>query len=80
MVDVERWIDTHEAELLGLAEQFGTRVDTVEFLATLVLRGFDDDEIYEELREVTPSWDGQHSPLAGAADLVRELRSLADAS
>ena len=76
MTDIEHWIDLHEPELHGLAERTGAHDDTVHLLATLVLAGSSDDDIYEQLREVIPSSNGQHSPLAGAPDLLHEIREL----
>jgi hypothetical protein len=80
MTDVERWIELHESELHQLAEQAGAHDDTVQFLATLVLAGSSDADIYEYLHELVPSPDGQHSPLAGAPELIRRVRELVAAS
>jgi hypothetical protein len=80
MVDIERWIGRHEAELHALAEEAGAHDETVRFLAMLVLAGSSDDDIYEHLRGLVPSWDGQASPLAGAPELVAEVRRLVAAS
>jgi hypothetical protein len=76
MSDSERWIDLHETELHELAERAGAHDDTVHFLATLVLAGSTDSDIYEQLRELIPSPDGQRSPLAGAPELLHEVRQL----
>jgi hypothetical protein len=76
MSDIERWIDLHETELRELAEREGAYDDTVHFLATLVLAGSTDSDIYEQLRELIPSLDGQRSPLAGAPELLHEVRQL----
>ena len=51
MSDSERWIDLHETELHELAERAGAHDDTVHFLATLVLAGSTDSDIYEQLRD-----------------------------
>jgi hypothetical protein len=80
VTDVERWIDLHEPELQELAERLGAHEDTVHFLASLVLAGETDTDIYEQLRELIPSPDGQRSPLAGAPELVQEVRQLVAAS
>jgi hypothetical protein len=61
-----------------LAQRAGAHTDTVHFLATLVLSGASDPEIYEQLRELIPSTDGQHSPLAGAPELLEEVRHLVE--
>lgn len=79
MTDIERWMDTHEAELRALADRAGAHQETVQLVAVLVLNGLSDDEIYENLRDVSPSWDGQSNPLADAPDLVDELRRLVSA-
>ena len=76
MTDVERWIDLHEPELHELAERLNAHEDTVSFLASLVLAGATDTDIYEQLRELSPSPDGQRSPLAGAPELLQEVRQL----
>jgi len=76
MTDIEHWIELHETELHQLAEREGAHDDTVQFLATLVLSGANDTDIYEQLRELIPSPDGQRSPLAGAPELLREVRRL----
>lgn len=47
-----------------------------ERVASLVLHGWTDAAIYEQLRELVPSPDGQHSPLADAPDLLHEVRHL----
>lgn len=78
--DIELWIDLHQSELHDLAERVGAHTDTVHFLATLVLAGATDADIYEELRELIPSSDGQHSPLAGAPELLDEVRQLVKTS
>lgn len=80
MTDVERWIDAHEVELRSIAERAGAHDDTVRVLATLVLGGLTDDEIYDHLRAMIPSPDGQHSPLVGAPELVLAVRELISAS
>jgi hypothetical protein len=74
--DVEHWIDLHQHELHELAQRSGTHDDTIRFLATLVLHGWTDAAIYEQLRELVPSPDGQHSPIADAPDLLDEVRRL----
>jgi hypothetical protein len=76
MTDIEHWIELHETELHQLAEREGAHDDTVRFLATLVLTGVTDTDIYDHLRQLIPSPDGQHSPLAGAAELLHEVRQL----
>jgi hypothetical protein len=78
--DIEHWIDLHESELQDLAERAGAHSDTVHFLATLVLIGSTDTDIYEQLRELIPSTDGHHSPLAGAPELLDEVRQLVETS
>lgn len=76
MTDIERWIDLHEHELLELGERLGAHEDTVHFLVTLVLTGSTDSDIYEHLHELILSPDGRHSPLAGAPELLAEVRHL----
>ena len=76
MTDIEHWIELHETELHQLARREGAHDDTVQFLATLVLAGATDTDIYEQLRELIPSPDGRHSPLAGAPELLHEVRQL----
>jgi hypothetical protein len=76
MHDAEHWIDRHEQELHELAERTGTHDDTVHFLASLVLRGWTDAAIYEQLRELVPSPDGRRSPLADVPELLHEVRAL----
>ena len=76
MADIERWIELHRDQLHAVAAHTGAHDDTVEFLAALVLAGSSDDDIFEHLRTLVPSWDGQHSPLAGAPELVAEVRRL----
>jgi hypothetical protein len=80
MVDIERWIDLHAADLHGIAERLGASDEFVELLATFILDGLDDDEIYAHLRAMTPSWDGQRSPLADAPELLGEVRQIVDAA
>jgi len=80
MADIELWIDFHGPELRELADRVGAHAETVRFLATLVLAGSTDAEIYEHLRELVRSPDGQHSPLAGASELLREVRQLVETS
>ena len=72
----ERWTGRHETELHELAERTGVHDDTVHFLATLVLGGWTDTAIYEQLLELIPSPDGQHNPLADAPELLEEVRRL----
>ena len=76
MTDIERWIDLHESELHDLAERVGAHDEIVHFLAILVLAGSTDAGIYAQLHELIPSPDGQHSPLAGAPELLHEVRQL----
>ena len=76
MTDIDRWIDLHQADLHELAEQVGAHEDTVHFLVTLVLGGSSDRDIYEHLRELIPSLDGQDTPLRGAPELLHAVRQL----
>ena len=76
MTDPETWIDLHETELHELAQRTDTHDDTVHFLATLVLAGWTDAAIYEQLRELIPSLDGQRSPLEDTPDLLDAVRRL----
>ncbi len=76
MTDIEHWIELHQTELHALAEREGAHDDTVHFLATLVLTGATDADIYEQLGDLVPSSDGRHSPLAGAPELIAEVRRL----
>jgi hypothetical protein len=76
VTDIEHWIDLHQYELHELAQRTGTHDDTVHYLATLVLQGWTDTAIYEQLRELIPSPDGQHSPIADAPELLDEVRRL----
>lgn len=76
MTEINRWIDLHHSELHELAARLGAHDDTVHFLATLVLAGSSDTEIYAHLRELVPSSDGRHSPLAGAPEVLHEVRQL----
>ena len=80
MTDPEHWINLHEAQLHELAERTDTHDDTVHFLATLVLAGWSDAAIYEHLRELIPSPDGQHSPFEDTPELLEEVRRLVAAS
>ena len=80
MTDIESWIDLHETELHDLAERADMHDDTVHFVATLVLAGLPDDAIYEQLRELIPSLDGQRSPLEATPVLLEEVRRLATTS
>jgi hypothetical protein len=79
MTDIEAWIRLHESALHDLAERTHAHDDTVHFLATLVLAGWSDDAIYEQLRELIPSFDGQRSPLEHAPSLLQQVRRLAEA-
>ena len=76
MTDPEHWIHGHEAELHELAEGLAVHDDTIHFLASLVLAGWTDDAIYEQLRELTPSLDGQRSPLEQAPLILGRVRDL----
>jgi len=80
MTDVDRWMRLHERELHDLAEQTGMHDDTVHFLTVLVLQGWTDAAIYEQLRELIPSPDGQHSPLADTPELLEHVRALVASS
>jgi DNA-binding IclR family transcriptional regulator len=80
MADIEHWIDLHETELRELAQRTDMHDDTVHFLATLVLAGWTDDAIYEQLHELIPSSDGQRNPLESAPALLEEVRRLAATS
>jgi hypothetical protein len=80
MTDIERWIDLHEAELHELAERTDMHDDTVHFLASLVLAGWTDAAIYEQLHELIPSLDGQRSPLERTPALLEEVRRLVSTS
>ena len=80
MTDIEHWIDLHEAELHELAERTHMHDDTVHFLTTLVLAGWTDDAIYEQLHELIPSPDGQRSPLEQTPALLEEVRRLVSTS
>lgn len=80
MAEIEHWINLHEVELHELAERAGAHDDTVHFLVTLVLAGAPDTDVYEQLRELVPSTDGQHSPLAGIPELLDEVRQLTETS
>jgi hypothetical protein len=76
MTDVERWIHVHETELRDVADRAGARADTVRLLATLVLGGASDPEVYDALRAHVLSLDGQRNPLEGTAELLDQVRRL----
>jgi hypothetical protein len=80
MSDIERWIDLHHTELHELAERSDMHDDTVQFLATLVLSGWTDEAIYEQLHELIPSLDGQRSPLEHTPALLEDVRRLTTSS
>lgn len=80
MTEIEQWIDLHDAELREVAGRRHTDADVVRLLAMFVLSGLEDEEIYEQLREVLPSPDGQRNPLAGAPAVLDDLRDLVAAS
>jgi hypothetical protein len=76
MADVHGWMRLHEIELRELAVRVDAHEDTVHFLAVLVLAGESDDEIYEGLRAMSCSLDGEQNPLAGAPELLGAVRHL----
>lgn len=78
MAETDGWVEEHNAELRDLADRLGADPDSVRIVAGLVVAGATDDEIYDLLRATTPVWNGQQNPLAGAADLVAELRAMVD--
>ncbi len=80
MVDIERWITSHESEMHDLAARTGAHDETVHFLTVLVLSGATDDAIYEHLREIVPSPDGQRSPLRDTPELLAEVRRMVSAA
>ena len=76
MHDIRHWFTLHEAELHELAERTRMHDDTVHFITMLVLQGWTDAAIYEQLHEMIPSPDGQHNPLAETAELLDHVRRL----
>jgi hypothetical protein len=80
MSEIEHWISRHEHELHELATRTATQGETVEMLATLVLAGWTDTAIYDQLREITLSHDGQRSPLEHTPELIGAIRRLVAAS
>jgi hypothetical protein len=73
-------MNEHDAELNALADQLDADGDAVRYIASLVLAGERDREIYERLHELVPSLDGQESPLAGIPGVLWEVRRLVAAA
>ena len=78
--DIEHWIDRHRDQLHDIASRAGANDDTVHYLAILVLGGSSDSDIYEYLRGLIPSVDGQRNPLEGVSHLVADVRLLVETS
>ena len=61
-------------ELRRLAERAHVDEALVRAIATMVVGGLPDAEIYDRFRATVPSPDGQVSPLRGLPELLVEVR------
>ncbi|MDR3649179.1 MAG: hypothetical protein P4L20_08820 [Acidimicrobiales bacterium] len=79
MSDIDDWLRAHEEELADIARGTDLESPLVHLAAVLVLAGFEDTQIYDQLHALVVSLDGQRHPLAGAPRALEEIRLLASA-
>jgi hypothetical protein len=72
----EAWLRDHADRLAEIAQERGLALRAVQLVAVLVLAGFSDPEIFNELGSARVSLDGPRDPLAGAPAVLDELRRL----
>ena len=77
MNNIEEWVSGHDASLEDIARDAHLPTRLVHLAAVLVLEGLPDHEIYNLLRELIGSMDGQHNPLEGARGALEQIRLLA---
>jgi hypothetical protein len=64
------WIHDHRARLHEISARLGADERVTRGVALMVLSGYTDEEVYEDLADEVLVWDGQHSPDEDLADEV----------
>ncbi len=73
MTEVRQWLDANSHRLSDLAERLGVAPDMIHLSAVLILGGFTDEQIEEQLRSVR--WGGADEA-AMIASVVRSLKAV----
>jgi hypothetical protein len=68
------WIHDHRARLHEISARLGADERVTRGVALMVLSGYTDEEVYEDVADEVLVWDGQHSPLRQIPDVLAEVR------
>lgn len=74
--DATNWLTGNDEGLQRIAERAEVDADVARAAAALVLAGYTDEEIVDELREHVLVMDGQFSPMRHIPQLLFEVREL----
>lgn len=76
MDEIHDWLQQHDASLVQIAEHLDLDGNLVRTAAALVLAGYVDDDIVEEIRDQVVARDSQESPVRHVPQMVFEVRRL----
>jgi hypothetical protein len=74
--DVAGWLEHHDAELRRIAADAGLDAEIARTAATLVLRGWADDEIVREVQTRVLLMNGRGSPVTHVPRVLAAVRAL----
>jgi hypothetical protein len=77
----EQWIEAHHEALQEISSRHGSDERLAIGLAVMILHGYSDEKILEDLGHEILVWDGQRNPLADVHGLLVDVRrAVADAT
>jgi hypothetical protein len=80
MSAIENWLTDNDERLVEIARRSVIVPDVVHLAAVLVLAGFTDAQIQAQLNVLNLRLRDGHDPLAGLAEVLRQVRELAAAT
>jgi hypothetical protein len=72
--ELRDWLGEHRRALDEISERYGADVRLTTGIALMVLNGFSDEQVYEDLGHEILVFDGQNSPLRHVPELLADVR------
>jgi hypothetical protein len=70
------WVHDHRGKLHDISVRLGADERMIQGLALMVLSGYTDAEVYQDLQHELLVWDGQRNPLQPVPEALAEVRRL----